>query len=72
MTRKWIKKGDEETYAAFVNVNLYIKNAETGEYVKYLKKSFDKQLLKKEDRTTFNKYSSQKTGARRFSVLLKE
>ena len=32
VTRKWIEKGDEDTYAAFVDVNLYIKNAKTGEW----------------------------------------
>ena len=70
--------GHTETIARFKSIkeNVFdeeaFRNSEPGEYVKYLKKSFDKQLLKEEDRTTFNKYSSQKPGARRFSVLLKE
>jgi putative phage-type endonuclease len=68
--------GRTTTIARFKSINETVFDEEKFRdenpevYVKYLQQSFDTATFKDEDKILFNKYSSKKKGARRFSVSL--
>lgn len=70
--------GRTTTIARFKSINETVFDEEKfrdenpAEYAKYIQQHFDASALKDEDKITFNKYSTKRKGARRFSVLLKE
>lgn len=69
--------GECTTVARFKSVNETVfdeekfRTEQPDEYCKYLRQFFDKKLFKEEDPATFKKYSSQRKGARRFTVAFK-
>lgn len=70
--------GHPVTIARFKSVNETVfdekrfENEQPEEYLKYLRKHFDKNLFKEEDKENWKKYTTQQKGARRFAVILKE
>ena len=70
--------GKTETIARFKSINETVFDEEKfhqekpEEYVKYIRKFFDKNTFKDEDKANWNAYSTKKKGTRRFSVVMKQ
>lgn len=66
--------GEMTTIARFKSVNETVldedrlRDEEPEECAKYMRRFFDKKLFKEEDKDRFKRYSTNRKGARRFSV----